>query len=127
MPTILTEEQTQQLLNDMTNNQDLTFHVDYLNEVDPTVSGAYGTAPGYFWVVKDADDAIVRLRRIIVSMEDGQPTRTALVPSDLDERTLQISLKAMLKSVFKEEAKKYNEGNVVGPYDMQKMSKLLGF
>lgn len=127
MATVLTEEQTQQLLNDMTNNQDLTFHVEYLNEVDPTVLGSYGTAPGYFWVVKEADGAIARIRRIIVSMEDGHPNRIAQAPSDLDERTLQISLKAMLKSIYKEEAEKYNEGNVVGPYDVQKMSKLLGF
>lgn len=125
MPTVLTEEQTRQLLNDMTNNHDLSFHVEYLEEVDQSILGAYGTAPGYFWVIRDAYGTTVRIRRIIV-MYDGTSSRTASAPSDLDELTLQTSLKAMLKSIYKEKTRTYAEDNLIGPYDVQKMSNLLG-
>lgn len=125
--TIATDADFKDILIDLMENHRVTMHVEFLTNIDLSIPGATGHQSGFFWVMKDAADSIMRIQRITmhsVNFREGPSDVAVTELADLNDDVLRTSMTAMLRLAIRareEEVQKARLGN----YEYSKVMALL--
>lgn len=128
MITTATDQELRNALIDMMEYQHITLNVEYLTKIDSLVPGATGHQSGFFWVMKDRGNAILRIQRITmksVDFRDGASDVAVTELSDLTDDVLRSAMEEMLNLAIRAQEEETQRAKL-GNYDYSKVTALLG-